>query len=383
MKNKKKMIFLYVIYFLLIVVVGYHFGRYAGEYLANRNLSLDVFTIAIMYLLFILASFLMINIHEFGHFVFGKLLGYQLISYRIGFFAFTKENGKFKFQIIINKGYGGLCAMIAPKDMDPLHNKHMLFYAGGILFNLTFAALAVPFIFMSDSLYGEAFAVFFAIAGLISGLTNLIPLKTSGNNWSDGKIIWGIITKKEDVKSMLFVQVIMAQMAGGIRPRDLEILSDDVIREIEPIITLFDYYQSLDRDGTGNLVAYSNLIVERIKDFSIVHLPGVYYELIFIGCVTGQFELARTYYEKAKKTLEKDLDVNGLRVKAYYQFYCLDDKEKALEYCTEALKVVDKFPSVGQAIMEEGLIRKLMVAIKDTNLVAQNQMIDGIQLKQS
>lgn len=90
---------------------------------------------------------MVINIHEFGHFVYGKLYGYKLLTYQIGFFSWSKENDKIKFSIIRNKGYSGLCSMIPPEKELPNY-KDVLFYAGGIIFNVIIGAIFIIFAFI-------------------------------------------------------------------------------------------------------------------------------------------------------------------------------------------------------------------------------------------
>ena len=87
-----------------------------------------------------LSIFICINLHELGHFVLGKLAGYRLLAFQIGFLHWGKENDKMRFSFRRAKGFGGYCAMIPPGASLPIV-KHKLYYAGGILSNILTGAV--------------------------------------------------------------------------------------------------------------------------------------------------------------------------------------------------------------------------------------------------
>ena len=86
---------------------GRYDNRFFGSLYAAEKLSAKWGRLGIIwFILFVyIGTFIQINIHEFGHYIFGKILGYKLMSYRIGIFTWNYENGKMKFSIIKNNGY--------------------------------------------------------------------------------------------------------------------------------------------------------------------------------------------------------------------------------------------------------------------------------------
>ena len=88
----------------------------------------------------------------------------------------------------------------------------------------------------------------------------------------------------------------------------------------------------------------ARILEENIALYPSYSLPGIYYEICFTACISGDEEKAREYYQKVRKTLEKDRDINGFRVKAYYEYYVNKDREKALAYAQSGLAVKDKYP---------------------------------------
>src|SRR5690625_6994526 len=101
----------------LIWLLLFYLGCFALGFLgAYYGFSLiDDFTpenLLVFLLLIYVALFLIINIHEFGHFFFGKLLGYRLLMYQIGFLNFTYEYGKMKFSFKRNKRLSSYCELV-------------------------------------------------------------------------------------------------------------------------------------------------------------------------------------------------------------------------------------------------------------------------------
>ena len=78
-------------------------------------------------------------------------------------------------------------------------------------------------------------------------------------------------------------------------------------------------------------------------------------------------ERAVAYYSKAGRTLQKDKEVNGLRVKAYYEFYAENDIEAASKMAEEALSVADKYSIKGLGLMERELIIRLQQIMTTIN----------------
>ena len=336
------------------------------DYLGEKIFEVDV-PIIISFLFMIIGIFIAINIHEFGHFVFGKLFDYKLISYRISIFSWEKNNEEIKFSIKKNKGYSGLCKMLPPKKKLS-SSKQLLFYSGGILFNLIlFIAFLLLGLFLFNYIEIISHAVLIiAIINLFMAIFNLLPLYFK-NNPSDGKIIWGFIFKKSYVEKLIENNRISSQLAAGVRPRNLDIslsLDMDNLKGYDMGLLIFLYFKELDNNNLKKVNEYISLIEKNLDVIPAHSLPAFYYELCYNGCIMKDKEKAKKYYQKSGKTLQEDQDINGLRVKAYYRYYIKGDNKKALKYCEDALDVADKHPLKGQALMEKDLIKKLKKLIE-------------------
>lgn len=351
---------------VIFIVCCSSIGIAIGAYSAMNDISFNFKFIDIIvgYVFLLISLFLAINFHEFGHYLMGKSLNYRLLIYRIGFLSFSYENGRMKFEIINNKGYGGLCAMLPPRETNPSDRKHLLYFSGGVLANFMTGMLTLGInVFVETSRYESFFLIVFSICSILLGVINLIPFKTSGNQLTDGKIIWGILKKDASVSAMLTAFKLSVQLGSGTRPRELRMADIDPYIDDEPAILIYKCFSLLDAGEIDQLGLLSKLIISRLSDMSTVILPAVYGELVMIGCMTNDHQLIETYYPLVEKSLAKDKDVNGQRINAYYQVN-QGNVEQAQEHISNGKAVAGKFPIAGQAIMELDLLDKLAQIIK-------------------
>lgn len=353
---------------LLQTIVGSVIGLISGLYLIEKLNSGEMKPQELILILFFifLALFININVHEFGHLVFGKIFGYSLITYRIGFLSWSNENGRMKFSIIKNKGYSGLCAMLPPKN-EPTKYESLLYYAGGILLNI-FSGILLLVLPIILSELSDPTKWFFLTTGGIAvalGTINLLPF-TSNNYPTDGKIIWSIVLDRPFAKKLIQINMMTSELAAGVRPRDIDLPSfenDDSLQGYDMLVLMYKYYRALDSSNAEEMLSYISIIESNIEKFPQHALPSVYYELCYVSSITKNTRRAKEYYKKAGQILQKDKDINGLRVKAYYEFFINDNYDIALGLCEEALMVAEKYPIKGQGLMEEALIMALKAQI--------------------
>jgi len=367
---KKKHLWL-ILFYLGCAAIGF-FGAYFDLFSGLLD-HLTIENALIYLLLFLISLFLVINIHEFGHFVFGKLLGYKLLMYQIGLLNFTYENGKMKFSFKKTKGFDGFCAMIPPKDASAFDKRNLLYYAGGIGFNVATGILALVALSITENPSLRSFIYIFAWMSIILGLFNLIPFKTAGNQFSDGKFIIGILRQNEHVSAMLALQNVVTQLAGGIRPKKLNFDHKELANFDDPSLFLLQYFHALDQENDDKAKELIEKLISRLDDVSSIALPGNYYEIITAGILFNQSEWIEKYYSLVEKTLNHDRDLNGERVKAYYAWYT-GNQDQAKQHIERAKAVADKFPLRGQAEMELALLDRLEQKINSDLTPAEQRL---------
>lgn len=353
----KKQWFKYIIFYGVCILIGVGLGLYAGfgnPFYGPMLEQLTFMNFILFYLFLLISLFLVINIHEAGHFVTGKLIGMRLLIYRIGFLEWKKVNGKLSVDYVKNNGYSGLCAMSPPEDGVVTKWQYSFFFAGGILFNLFSAVFA--YLIMSYSTGNTRF--FFGVFTIISGLIvvmNSYPFKASSNMYSDGAYILGLLREKKEIIDKIAVVNFANQIMAGTRPKALDF---DGLNDNEDVTLLvLKHYHALDCFDMDILEQTTEALELRLSDCDPLTLTSVQYELVVAGILLMDNERVERIRPLLKR-LDKDKDANGHRVKAFLAYYDQND-EKARDHIDEARRVLPYYPSIGQQQMEQTLLNYL------------------------
>ncbi|HSL85774.1 MAG TPA: M50 family metallopeptidase [Bacteroidales bacterium] len=325
--------------------------------------NIGFFDLPIMFVLFFIGVFLVINIHELGHLIVGKLLGYEFLMFRAGIFSVHKENGRLRFSLVRNVGYGGLCAMLPKGDSDL--KDFAVYSTGGIIFNIITGILfilapgyfSLPGVF-SVPLYGTG------LVSVILALINAWPF-FSMNQPTDGMMFYSIM-KNSPLAERFYESAMLSQkLVAGTRPRELILEMPDLPIEdhLELMKILYLYFMALDKGEVPLAGEYIAMVEENLGKVPPYTLPVYYYEIIYYSLITGNLVKAMNYHEKAGNILKNDRDINGLRIKAYYAYHVEKDEKKALKLANEGIAVMEKYPFRGQAVFEEEQLEKLIALI--------------------
>jgi len=361
-KKKKKKGLSYLWIFLIGVPIG--------VILAVLDVDmgfLDIYSLSdfvAIFILFYVGVFLTINLHELGHLLFGKLLGYQFLMFRAGIFSIQKENGKLRFSIIKNVGYGGLCAMIP--DEDATMKEYAVYSLGGIIMNLLTGGLFLYLsAFMEPGSIWKMAAILTGGASILLGIVNGFPF-FSMNQPTDGMMFFSILRNSPMAERFYESTLLTKKLSSGIRPRDLDLLKDfENIGDMHDLTKAFYlYFQEMDKGNRDSAEEYLLDVEKNLHKVPPYSLPAYYYELLFFELLSGNLEKAKVYHEKAGKILMKDQDINGLRVKAYYAFFMEKDAEKAKALAQKGLVMRDHYPFKGQAVYEAELLNELLQRIE-------------------
>ena len=192
------------------------------------NFFVGVIATLIMVALAYLAVMIEMVIHEAGHLVFGLATGYSFVSFRIGSFIITREEGKFRFGRFSLPGTGGQCLM-EMKDYSPSY-PFFLYNAGGAIFNfLSFLLFLLLFFILMDLPFLSSFFLMTSFVSLGLGAMNIIPL-IYGN---DGSNIIAIRRSEIDRKCFWSQMKMAALQSKGVRLKDMDMSVFPVERESE------------------------------------------------------------------------------------------------------------------------------------------------------
>lgn len=173
-----------------------------------------LFYLAVM----ILISFVLhIVIHEGGHCLFGSLFGFKTVSFRIGSYIWTNENGKMKFGRYHMAGTGGQCLMDPP---NPNLKAYVFYLLGGGLANLFVSIVCIFIGLLNHDILIDIFCFSNIAVGLLISFTNLIPMDAGIPN--DGLNVLYLIKDGKSVDS-LYKQLKMAkELADGKRLDEID-----------------------------------------------------------------------------------------------------------------------------------------------------------------
>ena len=176
-RKKKPSILFYAVFVLIGIVIGLLIVSAMGS---QRLKEMNTGTFLLKYvggiLVFFLAAWLQLILHEAGHLLFGLLTGYRLSYFRIGGFTIVKEDNGYSFKKLNMAGTAGQCMMVPP-DMENGTYPAALYNFGGVIVNIV---LALLFLLLSFFARGKTIPLFFclgmAVMGLVFALTNGIPM---------------------------------------------------------------------------------------------------------------------------------------------------------------------------------------------------------------
>lgn len=224
-----------VLAFILCVSIGGFFG-YAGADIIGDNMALSdnwgikLILLGIILFSFYIALYVQIIIHEGGHYLFGKLTGYKLSSFRIGSIMFIKEHGKIKRKKFTIVGTGGQCLM-SPPDYEEESYPYALYNLGGSLANIIIALLCyVLYTVLPMIPIVSAFIYVIFILGILFAVINGIPMKVGGIA-NDGYNILAMQKDKESRKAFWIQLQVNGLQASGTRlsemPKEWFVWPDD------------------------------------------------------------------------------------------------------------------------------------------------------------
>ncbi|MFZ1791497.1 MAG: site-2 protease family protein [Saprospiraceae bacterium] len=206
----------FLIVFAIALFFGYMLGKLLkGDSSVESNVGINTWLVILAIFPIV---FFVLGIHEAGHALAGKMVGFELIKFAVGPLSMDKTEGIWKFHF--NKSietYGGLVISF-PKGDQNLGPRFMKYVLGGPIASLLLAFLALLFYFLIPSL-----AVYFIIIGIMSLLifiVTIIPAK-AGSFYTDGARFFRIFKGGKVGQYEVSFLKIMANTLQGVRPREL------------------------------------------------------------------------------------------------------------------------------------------------------------------
>jgi len=370
------------------LVAGAAFGYLCGGIMVSvikRNIAQQssagetIFLCGVFFVCLIAGFIFHIILHEIGHLLFGKLSGYDFVSFRIFNLMFIKENGKVvrkKFNIV---GTGGQCLMSPP---EPVNGEfpYILYNLGGSFMNFILSGICYIFYRLlseSNPFCATMFALF-AVIGLLSGLFNIIPLKIGGIA-NDG---FNALTlcKREKARHAFWLQLcISALITEGTRLRDMpaewfDMPEDSDLNDVMiASIAVFRFSYLIDRhEFTAARKLAEHLLITADKMLE-VHKNEMRCELLFLEIINEcrKEEINCLYNRQLKNYINATRTyVSRQRLLYAYARLVSHDAIEAEKALKQFNKSCNTYPQIGEIVGERELIDLIdSIAVKEFDLL--------------
>lgn len=348
---------------ILLTVLAWGAG-----YLFLNNLTLaglmDTVTILpliVVTLVTVYTGYVHIFLHEFGHYFFGRLTGYELAYFQLLQLRYDVQTKQVKKVASRTSGMVGQCLMKPPAKGQYAEKPYELYLSGGLIFNLLTAVILFVLSYFTTDL--TSFVLFcLSLPPLYMFLTNAIPV-----GLTDGGIIREI-SRSETAKKLYFKQLELAAL----------------FEEGETFVEIPDVYFAEVEDGSyaesrlGEyivLIAYQRALAvldfekadHLLQDYqkhwhylSSPYAPLIASELLFCDAIFGRKEAA----EKIMALIEKYPVLKGYyqrstRTQAAYSFFVKTDIKETKNILQQSAGSVDSGLNEAELALQETLTKWL------------------------
>jgi len=189
------------------------------------------------------AALLAIGLHELGHVLAGRALGFRFVWLTVGPFKWKQMPAGLKFEWNTSLNTAGGLALCVPPDDHDLRRRFSWYALGGPLGSLAWAALALggfALLPAGGSPAAHVPLLALAVSGLLSALlfvVTLIPMHTGGFT-SDGGRVLSLARGGPAGQLELAVLAAMVRSMAGTRPRELSRPAlEAALRAVAPLPT--------------------------------------------------------------------------------------------------------------------------------------------------
>ncbi len=313
--------------------------------------------------LFILALYIAVFVHELGHLIAGMFLGFELRTFMVGVFLFTKEGGGWRFRFRLrNLFWGGLTAAI-PRTSDDLVKRYTRVVLGGPAASL---GLLILTLLLPD---GLLFRLLFWV-NLLLTISVCIPY-TRVCFPSDAKLILLLTRKGAAGDRAVAILYLLALDAQGKQPRQwppeligkLDVTIKDKSRV--PVALSFLLSDAAEKADAQRAAG----ILERALEMNNEMLPDVRRAFLtaasfYQGFHHNHASQAEEWLKRARSVkggiADKDWDSGALAAVSFAN----GDSAQSAEFLARYIALLDRQPMSGRVAAERERITALRNTLK-------------------
>lgn len=364
--NIIKKILIFISFILIGFFVGYMLASIGDKYDANYGMVAEM---ALIFFTVTASIILNIIIHELGHVFFGKISGYKLVLFRIGKYSLVvDENGKKVFKRLSIPGTGGQALMDVPGEIGEEY-PYKLYNYGGALFNLIGVLISLVLIMTVEKSYiFEVFLIINVLIGIITAVTNVLPLSQDINN--DGMNARKM-SQSDEMRDVMFLSLRLSAMyRDGKDESELKKSEIDYLKNKEPfeygdLDLILGAYYMLNKD-LENAKKYYYASLDKKFLMGDIQKYAVQGDLIYINTLERNFEEVDRLWDTTFNKVYKKLI--GKLINKYYIEYAIElIKNKNLEKAESIVKEYIYFDSTYAFKGQSKGVNKLMELAKKYN----------------
>jgi hypothetical protein len=293
----------------------------------------------------ILVVWLAITIHELGHIIFGKIVGFEFVSFTIGPIKVEKNLEGIKLKENTEWGLAGGMTMMMPPlvKKEEIRKKKILYSAGGPIFSLVFSLIGL----IIYSQVNHVVPLYFSIINVAIFVATIIPTGKGGMA-SDGYFIFSLI--KNDEKSLKLIEdmLICGEVLSNKTPSEWNMEYVQLAKQKIPCIDnvmygTMMYYFDIEQHGfqyaQERMDGYKNIPITEHNSKSlagIIHMQQL--TSFLVDNESNQLEKI-IHYQQFLSLIEPVSFYRGHAILAYLQ----DDMPQALKNIEKVKKVIEKY----------------------------------------
>ena len=209
----------------VLAFAGYVFGSYQWRRWAVAE-RLEIHSGLVYLLEILLASLVVVMVHELGHAIVGKALGMKLCAFIVGPFQWRIEGGKWEFNFLPAKIFASDGATgVVPTTLEHFRANTVCMIAAGPFASLIGGLLAFCAAFTAPNSHWEPawqLLTLITTLSLLASILNLIPFRT-GTSYSDGAQIYQLLSNGPLSDYQRALSSVRSTLVTPLLPRDYDI----------------------------------------------------------------------------------------------------------------------------------------------------------------
>ena len=304
----------------------------------------------------IFAYIIQILVHEGGHLLFGLIVGYHFLSFRLFDFAVVKQDG-LKIKKYHCPGSFGQCIITPPTKRCLTKRKRFLLpVLGGVLINGILAVFVFPLVIypgeISFLVRMAAFWICFYGIGFV--ILNGVPMKgkkISNDGMAAKELYKSLYARDCYDRQMMIARDLIQGLTYGELPKHLIEVKEgaDMTNSIIAYHKILEYYYYLDQFNDGKAQDTLQSIIEHMEVLPKWIRNTVKEEQLYLAICKEDQKSIRTIYKEIKPIIMNGKgDMNLIRVQLSYDIYKNRDKTKEYEVLVPFYLQGETYPYQGE-----------------------------------